>query len=142
MCVYVSKQRHRQKIKGREGRGEKFFYEKSALVLFIRTYNLIFDVGVPAFGRPNASAICGTSVMNGEGRAAERHRRRRRYQTMRPTITETATTPPATPPAIAPPLELLWLEWELGLGLVVELGADVNDDSAVPSGGSLEQRRR
>jgi len=102
-------------------------------------------VEVPGSGRPNASAICGASVMNGEGRATVRHRRRRVYQMMRPTSSVATTTPPTTPPAIAPVLELFLFELELEL--VEELGTDVEDvDVAdetvcVPSGESLAQRK-
>jgi len=93
-------------------------------------------------GRPNASAICGASVMNGEGRAVARHRRRRVNQMMRPTTSVAPRTPPTTPPAIAPVLELFWFELELGL--VEELDPDVDDVDAdeavdaVPSGESPE----
>jgi hypothetical protein len=93
--------------------------------------------------RPNASATCGASVMNGEGLATERHRRRRVYQKMRPTSSVPPRMPPTTPPAIAPVFELLLFEVEL----VEELGAAVDDVDVdelvdgVPSGVSFNREK-
>jgi len=78
--------------------------------------------GEAGSGMPNASAICGASVMNGEGRATARDRRRRMYQKRRPISNAAPRMPPTTPPAIAPVFELL----ELVL-VFVEVGADVVD---------------
>ena len=84
--------------------------------------------------------------MKGEGRAVERHRRRRMNQMTRPTTSVAPRTPPTTPPAIAPVLEFFWFELELGL--VEELDPEVDDvddvdaDDAVASGESLAMERK
>ena len=98
----------------------------------------------PGSGRPNASATCGPSVMNGDGCATARHRRRRVYQTMRPTSNVAPRTPPTTPPAMAPvfELDLFWLPEP-----AEELDVDVDDvdvDEAVdgvPSGLSSTKKK-
>lgn len=90
---------------------------------------------VSGSGRPNASATCGASVINGDGLATERHRRRRVYQKMRPPSNTAPRMPPTTPPAIAPAFELFF---EPEPAAVVEVAPALDDvDVDEPADGVL-----
>jgi hypothetical protein len=99
-------------------------------------------VSGPGSAGPNASSMCGASLMNGDGRATVRQRRRRRYQKTSAISSAVPTVPPTTAPAICPAFDLTLLE-----PVECDVAVAVGIADGVPSGeswvveGNKEQRK-
>jgi hypothetical protein len=95
-------------------------------------------VSVPVSDRPNASATCGSSFMNGDGCASLRQRRCRRYQRTAAVSSAMPTMPPTTPPAISPVFDLEPALCDVDVAAVpVDFDVPVAAEDGVPSGESF-----